>query len=57
MVLRVGGKGWDSPFARACGVNAVPTVWLVDSKGRLLSLNLLEETGKQLSDAAADTRH
>ncbi len=48
------GKGWDGPLARTCGVNAVPSAWLLDSKGRLLSLNLFEDTDKQLSAAAPD---
>lgn len=33
------GKGWESPIARRFGINAVPTVWLIDRQGRLQSLN------------------
>lgn len=33
------GKGWDSPLARACGINALPTVFLLDQKGVLRSIN------------------
>lgn len=36
------GKGWESPFARDFGINALPTVWLVDSHGKLRFLNALE---------------
>jgi hypothetical protein len=36
------GKGWDSPLVRSLGINALPTVWLVDGRGRLRSLNALE---------------
>jgi peroxiredoxin len=36
------GKGWESPTVRSLGVNALPTVWLIDQKGRLRSLNGLE---------------
>lgn len=36
------GKSWESPVVRALGINALPTVWLVDSRGRLRSLNALE---------------
>ena len=36
------GLGWESPTVRALGINALPTVWLIDQKGRLRSLNGLE---------------
>jgi peroxiredoxin len=36
------GKGWESPTVRSLGVNALPTVWLIDQQGRLRSLNGLE---------------
>jgi hypothetical protein len=36
------GKGWESPVVRGLGINALPTVWLLDSQGRLRSLNALE---------------
>ncbi len=36
------GKGWQSPLARALGINALPTVWLLDAHGRLRSLNALD---------------
>ena len=36
------GKGWQSPLARALGINALPTVWLLDARGRLRSLNALD---------------
>jgi len=36
------GKSWESPLVRELGINALPTVWLVDSRGRLRSLNALE---------------
>jgi len=32
--------GWEAPSARQLGINALPTVWLLDSDGRLLSLNV-----------------
>ena len=38
------GKGWESPFARALGINALPTAWLVDRTGNLRSLNALNST-------------
>jgi peroxiredoxin len=33
------GKGWESPLARELGINALPTVWLIDRRGNLRSLN------------------
>ncbi len=42
------GKGWASPVVRALGINALPTVWLVDKKGRLRSLKGLEAMGSQI---------
>ena len=31
--------GWDAPTARRLGINALPTVWVLDAEGRLRSLN------------------
>ncbi len=36
------GKGWDGSLVRELGINALPTVWLLDARGRLRSLNGLE---------------
>jgi peroxiredoxin len=36
------GRGWESPVVRGLGINALPTVWLLDKQGRLRSLNGLE---------------
>ena len=36
------GKGWESPLVRDLGINGLPTVWLLDGKGRLRSLNALD---------------
>ncbi len=33
------GKGWESPIIRAFGINALPTVWLLDRQGRVRSLD------------------
>lgn len=33
------GKGWESPIVRRCGVNALPTVFLIDQRGVLRSIN------------------
>lgn len=33
------GKGWENAIARPWGINALPTVWMVDKKGLLRSIN------------------
>ncbi len=33
------GRGWESPLARGLGINALPTVWILDKKGVLQTLN------------------
>ncbi|MEO6847162.1 MAG: TlpA disulfide reductase family protein, partial [Chthoniobacterales bacterium] len=33
------GKGWENPIARRFGINALPTLWLLDRQGRLRTLN------------------
>ncbi|HSI14536.1 MAG TPA: TlpA disulfide reductase family protein [Chthoniobacter sp.] len=41
------GKSWESPLVRSLGINALPTVWLLDTKGRLQSLNGLDGAAMQ----------
>lgn len=33
------GKGWENAVARPLGINAIPTVWVLDKKGVLRTLN------------------
>ncbi len=33
------GKGWQGPVARQFGINSLPTIWLIDRKGCLATLN------------------
>ena len=33
------GKGWRSPLVRGLAINAVPTLWMLDRKGHLRTLN------------------
>jgi hypothetical protein len=33
------GMGWHSPLARSLGINALPTVWILDKKGVLRTIN------------------
>jgi hypothetical protein len=41
------GQGWESPLVRGLGINTLPTVWLLDAKGRLRSLNALDGAATQ----------
>ncbi len=36
------GNGWEGSVVRGFGINALPTVWLLDTKGKLRSLSALE---------------
>jgi hypothetical protein len=40
--------GWRSPLARRWGINAVPTAWLLDAAGRLVSLDAADALEQQL---------
>jgi peroxiredoxin len=42
------GKGWESPAVRALGINTLPTVWLLDTAGRVRSLNAQQGTASLL---------
>jgi peroxiredoxin len=42
------GEGWESARIRALGINALPTVWLLDREGRLRSLDALAGTAGQV---------
>lgn len=36
------GQSWQGPLVRDLGINALPTVWLLDARGRLRTLNALD---------------
>lgn len=36
------GKGWENSVARPLGINAIPTVWVIDKRGILRALNARE---------------
>ncbi len=40
--LHFDGKGWESPVARTLGINALPSVWILDKKGVVRSINAKE---------------
>jgi thiol-disulfide isomerase/thioredoxin len=33
------GRGWEGDLVRSLGINALPTVWVLDRRGNLLTLN------------------
>jgi thiol-disulfide isomerase/thioredoxin len=41
------GKGWESPLVRNLGINTLPTIWLIDTKGVLRSINAVENGATQ----------
>ena len=41
------GKSWEGELVRSFGINALPTVWLLDKQGKLRSLNALADTVEQ----------
>ncbi len=42
------GQSWRGGLVRSFGINALPTVWLLDKQGKLRSLNALEGTADQI---------
>lgn len=47
------GRGWESPLVRSLGINALPTVWLLDREGRLASLDGLDGFISQVRELVA----
>jgi peroxiredoxin len=48
------GKSWSGELVRSFGINALPTVWLLDKQGKLRSLNALEGTADQVRQVLSD---
>ena len=42
------GKSWESPLIQALGVNAVPSIWLLDREGVVRTLDALDEPAVQI---------
>ena len=42
------GKGWNSPIARQYDINMIPSPWLIDQKGKLISHRARGETLEKL---------
>jgi len=48
------GKGWEDPVARSLGINAMPTVFVYDTEGKLRSLNARENCGALVRKLVAE---
>ena len=47
------GKGWEGELVRSLGLNALPTVWVIDRKGNLLTLNARDQAPDLIRQALA----
>ena len=47
------GRGWEGELVRSLGINALPTVWVLDRKGHLLTLNAREQAMDIIRQALA----
>lgn len=45
------GRGWQGEMVRSVGLNALPTVWVLDRKGNLLTLNARGATAEVIRQA------
>lgn len=48
------GKGWGNRFALEYNVTSIPSVWLVDKKGVLRTMNAREDLEKQIGELLAE---
>ncbi len=47
------GRGWEGELVRSLGINALPTVWVLDRQGNLLTLNAREQVLDLIHQALA----
>ena len=47
------GRGWQGELVRSLGINALPTVWVLDRQGRLLTLNARDNPAATIQSALA----
>ena len=47
------GRGWQGELVRSLGINALPTVWVLDRKGNLLTLNARGQAPDLIQQALA----
>lgn len=50
------GRGWDSAIAREMGINALPTVFIFDTQGRLRTLNARDSYPSLIRQLLAEIR-
>lgn len=48
------GRGWDDPVARQLGINALPTLFVFDTEGRLRALNARGNYERTIRDLLAE---
>ena len=48
------GKGWGNKFALEYNVSSIPSVWLVDKKGILRTMNAREDLEAQIKELLAE---
>ena len=49
------GRVWDDPVARQLGINALPTVFVYDTEGKLRNLNARENYGALVKKLLSET--
>ena len=47
------GKGWESDFSRSWGINSIPTMFLVDQDGKLVSVEARGKLAKLIPELLA----
>ena len=47
------GRGWEGELVRSVGLNALPTVWVLDQQGTLLTLNARDQAADVIRQALA----
>jgi len=45
------GMGWQGKLVRSLGINALPTFWIVDKNGVLISLNAKQDAQQLIEQA------
>ena len=48
------GRGWQGEIVRSLGINALPTVWVLNRQGRLLTLNARDNAAATIQRALSE---
>ena len=48
------GKGWDNKFGKQFGIEAIPTMWLIDKKGNLRDLEARDNLAAKVEKLLAE---